>query len=440
MSKHISVVIVVVYFSIILFGALLLMLPFSTHKGSIHFVDSLFTTTSAVTVTGLAVTNTADTFTTFGQIVIILLIQIGGIGFMSFSTFAILVLGKSISIKDKHIIENTYSVGGIKNLREMINKILILTFTIEFIGALLLFFQFHRLDLFHRIFASIFHAISAFCNAGFSIFRSGLEHYVAHWGVNFTIMALIVIGGIGFLVLNDIGQLFFRKKIYRFSKLTLHTRMVLVITLFLILIGSLVIFVEELINKTNNLSLPAKFLVSTFQAVSARTAGFNTVNLNIFGNASIFILILLMFIGASPGSTGGGVKTTSAGVVLAYLRSLWKGSDRTYIFYRNISAKNVEKAFIVIIFSFIMVSLLMFFVLSFDPGFLLRDVLFELVSAFGTVGLSLGITRDLSYASKIVVSLMMFMGKIGPLTLLMAVSRKEPKGVFKYAEENVMIG
>ena len=439
MTKSISALIVSSFLITIFVGALVLMLPISTSEGYIHPVDALFTAASAVTVTGLIVKDTPVDFTVFGQVVILLLLQVGGLGFMTFSTFGILVMGKSFSLKDKSYIENDFTTGSYKNAKDLARKIVLMTFAIEFIGAVLLFFQFSTLSGANRVFASIFHSISAFCNAGFSIFSNNFEGYTAHWGINFTLMALIISGGLGFLVLNEIG-LFARRKIKTFAKFSLHSKMVLITSSFLILAGFIVIFLEEILNRFNHLSLGDKVLSSLFQSVTARTAGFNTINLNMFSFASIFILLLLMFIGASPGSTGGGVKTTSAGIVMAYLRSWFKGREKIEVFYRNIPDKTVEKAFIVIIIAFLLISFAFFLLLTFDGQFLFYKLLFEIVSAFGTVGLSMGITPELSWVSKLIVAVTMFVGRVGPLTLLIALSRKESHASFKYPEENIMIG
>ena len=438
--KKTESLIAISFLLVIIFGALLLMLPFSTTEGSIHPVDALFTSASAVTVTGLVVMNTEKDFTLFGQVVIMLLIQIGGLGFMTFSTFVIILMEKAVSLKDLSVIDATFTPGSYKSAKDLARKIVLMTFGIEFLGALSLFFQFTQLKGLHRVFASVFHAVAAFCNAGFSIFGNNLENYPTHWGVNITIMMLIIIGGIGFLVLNDVSR-FIRRKIKHLSKLTLHSKLVLITTGILVVGGFLIIFIEELLNPNSPFSLEVKILSSLFHSVAARTAGFNTVNLNLFSLGSIFILILLMFIGASPGSTGGGIKTTSASTVLFYFRSRLKGKEMVEVFYRSIPVKNIEKGFIVIIISSVLVGFSFFLLLTFEPKFRPIDLFFETVSAFGTVGLSLGITSKLTALSKLTIIFTMYAGRIGPLTLLLALSnRKESRAVLKYPEEEIMIG
>ncbi|MEN8223289.1 MAG: TrkH family potassium uptake protein [Acidobacteriota bacterium] len=438
MKRSISFSIITTFLLLIITGTLLLILPFSTHTGELSWGDALFTSVSAVTVTGLVAVNTADDFTLAGQFFILLLIQLGGLGFMTFSTLTILILGKSLSITNKLILENDFTQGGSKNIKDLLKKIIIFTFGFEIIGSVLLFVQFSGIPVKERIFSSVFHSVSAFCNAGFSVFSNGFESYRSNTGINLTISFLIVIGGLGFLVLNEI-LLFIRKK-KSFAKFTLHSKLVLIVSTILILAGTFIIFAEELINRTNDLQVSEKFLSSFFHSVSARTAGFNTLDLNMLSYSSLFILLLLMFIGASPGSTGGGIKTTSAGLVFAYFKSRLKGRENVNLFYRTIPQRNYEKAFLMIIISFVFISLSLMLIFSFETSFNFSELLFEVVSAFGTVGLSLGITSELSLGSKIVIMVTMFIGRIGPLTLLLAMSRKESKAVFDYPEANIMTG
>lgn len=438
MKRSISFTIITTFVTAIFVGTLLLMLPFSTTGSSISFEDALFTSTSAVTVTGLIVLDTNEDFTRFGKIVILVLIQLGGLGFMTFSTLAILLIGKSISISDKMLLENDFSSGNKKNIRDMIKKIILLTFGFELTGSIVLFFSFANLNLSERIFSSVFHSISAFCNAGFSIFTNNFENYITDPVINSTLSILIISGGIGFLVLNEIYLFISRKK--SISKFSLHSKLVLITSFILIITGFVIILAEQFINSNNSLSVGEKIYTSLFHSVSARTAGFNTINLNYFSLGSVFILLILMFIGASPGSTGGGVKTSSAGMVIMYFRSKLKGMDKTSLFYRTIPKDNIEKAFIMIIISFLLISLSFLLILTFENELGFMDLLFETVSAFGTVGLSLGVTSKLALSSKFVIIITMFIGRIGPLTLLLAMSKKESKAVYNYPEENIMIG
>ena len=438
MKKSISFSIITTFIILISAGAMLLMMPFSTYSGYLSLDDALFTSVSAVTVTGLTVFNTAEHFTLTGQIIILMLIQLGGLGFMTFSTLIILILGKSISITHRLILENDFTQGAYKNIKDLLKKIVVFTFGFELAGAVLLYFQFPGLRLTERLFASVFHSVSAFCNAGFSVFPDGFVPFRSDAGINLTVSFLIISGGLGFLVLNELFLLLKRKK--SFSKFTLHSKLVLIISLILIVTGTLIIFAEELINGTNDLNTADKLISSFFHSVSARTAGFNTIDLNILSYSSLFVLILLMFIGASPGSTGGGIKTTSVGMVYAYFRSRFQGKNKVNVFYRTIPQENYEKAFLIIIISFALISLSLILVLTFEKDFHFSELLFEVVSAFGTVGLSLGITPELSGTSKIVIMATMFTGRIGPITILLAMSKRESKVSYDYPNENIMTG
>ncbi len=438
MKKTISFYIITTFLILILTGTLLLVMPFSTHSGYLTLGDALFTSVSAVTVTGLTIVNTGEHFTFTGQLIILLLIQLGGLGFMTFSTLTILILGRSISVTNKLILENDFTQGKNNNIKDLLKKIILFTIGFEFFGFILLFFQFSGLQIKERLFSSIFHSVSAFCNAGFSIFNNGFEPFRSNAGINFTIAFLIITGGLGFLVLNEVYLFLKRKK--PFSKFTIHSKLVIIVSTVLIISGTLIIFAEELINNTNNLQISDKLLSSFFQSVSARTAGFNTIDLNILSFSSFFIILLLMFIGASPGSTGGGIKTTSLGLVFAYFRSRFQGKEKVNLFYRTIPQRNYEKAFLIIVISFLLISFFLILILSFENKFTFSELLFEVVSAFGTVGLSLGITAELSLTSKIVIMVTMFTGRIGPLTLLLAISKKESKAVYDYPEENIMTG
>jgi len=420
-------------------GTALLLLPISTHSGSISVEDACFTATSAVTVTGLIVVDTATAFTRFGQTVILLLLQFGGLGFMTFSTLIILLTGKSISVSGSMMLENDFTPGRYRNLRDLVTKIFLLTLGLELLGTAVLFLQLRGMNTADRLFSAVFHSISAFCNAGFSIFSNSFEDFTGDLGINATLSLLIVCGGIGFLVLNEI-YLFVRRRIARVSRFSLHTKLVVSVSIILTLGGFLVILLQELGQPQNTLPLGEKILAALFQSVTARTAGFNTVNLNVLSAASVWVILFLMFIGASPGSTGGGVKTSTAGMALAYVRARLRGREGIDLFYRRIPGPTIEKAFTVINLSFLLISVSVLLLLTFERSTPLTDILFEAVSAFGTVGLSMGITPALSLGSKITIMLTMFIGRIGPLTLLIALSRRESRAVYDYPRENVMIG
>lgn len=425
----------------ILVGALLLLLPFSTTSGHISFVDALFTSTSAVCVTGLIVQDTPSYFTLTGQIIILLLIQLGGLGIMTFSTIVLLASGRKVAITDRILVQEGFLPGAPRDFKSLVKSIFFCTFSIEFIGFLFLLLRFQKDTPWPKaLYSSLFHAVSAFCNAGFSVFSNSLMSYRGDILVNLTVVFLIILGGLGFLVIQEAvrGISGFVKGVK--TKLSLHSKLVLSATFGLIIGAFLLFFLLEANNSMNSFTLKEKILSSIFQATTPRTAGFNTINLTALGTATVLLLILLMFIGASPGSTGGGVKTSTFGVVLAFLRSKITAREPVHLFYRTIPHDNIIKAFTVISLALSLIFLSSFIVLLHQPGMLLKEVFFEVFSAFGTVGLSLGITSNLSPLSKAAIVLTMYAGRVGPLTLLYAFSRRKALGKFEYVEEKVMIG
>jgi len=405
------------------------------------FVDALFTSTSAVCVTGLIVKDTATFFSPFGQVVIIVLIQLGGLGIMTFSTLILMVAGKRISIKDRIIIQNGFQSSAPRDMTSLVKNIFLYTLTIEFLGCLSLFLRWQRqFSCLQALFHSVFHSISAFCNAGFSRFSQNLAGYRGDIWVNLTMILLIVLGGLGFLVLQELKEGFSgiirRKKIH----LSLHARLVLTLTSCLIFFPFIIFFIIERNNSLKMFSLKEKILTSLFQTVTPRTAGFNTMELGTLGVASAFLLIILMFIGASPGSTGGGVKTSTVGVILAFLRSRIAARDSVNIFYRTLPQESVTRAYTLVTLALSLLAFSSFVLFITQPWARMVEVLFEVFSAFGTVGLSLGITPKLSSLGKIMIILTMYIGRIGPLTFLYAFSRYRAFGRYDYLEENVMIG
>lgn len=417
-------------------------MPFSTHDGAnISLVDALFTSTSAVCVTGLIVQDTATFFTPVGQIIILLLFQLGGLGIMAFSTLVLLVAGRKVSIQDKIIIQQDYHPTAAKNVKSLIKNVFFYTIVIEGIGTFLLFLKWkEKFSGFDGLFYSLFHAVSAFCNAGFAIFSNSLESFREDVWINITIMTLIVLGGLGFLVLSE-GLDFFTRMIRRQRKiLSLHSNLVCIMTLSLIVLPFISFLMIEWNHSLQGFSVKEKILASLFQVITSRTAGFNTMGLNSLNPAAVFLLISLMFIGASPGSTGGGVKTSTIGVIFAFIRSRIAARESINIFYRSLPFDLITKAFTVVVLSFcaIFVSSAVLFLTQ--SGMSMEQTFFEVFSAFGTVGLSLGVTAKLNAIGKVVILLTMFIGRIGPLTLLYAFSREKAFGKFEYVEESVMIG
>ncbi len=422
-------------------GTVVLLLPVCTVSGRIPFIDALFTATSSVCVTGLIVVDTATYFTRFGQTFILILIQLGGLGIMTFSTLILLAAGRRISIKDRIVVQQTFMPSASKDFREVIRNIFLMTVIIELTGAALLYLCFGpKLGWSEAIFPSLFHAISAFCNAGFSTFSNSLQSYTGDVLINLTIIFLIILGGLGFLVVQECFYFFVLARNKRKFRFSLHSQIVLSVTAVLIGFAFLILFLLERTHAFNSLSWKEKILASLFQAVTPRTAGFNTINLAGLQIGSIFLLICLMFVGASPGSTGGGIKTATLGVIGAFLRSKLMARERVNLFYRTLPDECLMRSFSLFFLALAWIALASFLIFLIQPEAQMKEVFFEVFSAFGTVGLSLGITSELTTLSKIIIILTMYVGRIGPLTILAILSRTKPVGQFEYVEESVMIG
>jgi len=435
-------VLVIGFASVILIGALLLNLPIASQNGqSVGFINAIFTATSAVCVTGLSVVDTGTYWTLFGKGIILVLIQIGGLGFMTMATMIAIILGKKISLKERLIIQealNQYSLAGLVRFSKYI---LILTFMIEGVGAVLLSFRFiPEYGWSTGIAYSIFHSISAFCNAGFDLIGNGrgLTPYVSDPIVSLTIISLIIIGGIGFSVITDIIT---NKK---WKKLSFHTKIVVLITGALLTVGFIGFMLLEWSNPNTlgNLNGSNKFLAGFFQSVTTRTAGFNTLDFAAMTNASKILTIMLMFIGGSPASTAGGIKTTTFGVILFMIISIIRGKTETEIFRKKISRDIVNRALAIAIIGIFLIILITMILSITDSQFAFMDVLFETTSAFGTVGLSLGITPELSVLGKILIIFLMFAGRVGILTIAFALARQQHKnnGNIKYPEGKILVG
>lgn len=433
--------------TLISIGTALLMLPAASAIGHLGFVDALFTAVSASCVTGLVVVDTGSALSPFGQLVILGLIQTGGLGIMTMSTLFLLLGGRRPSLAGRMLIKDTFTGSGERSVRDIIWSVVQFTLVIEGIGVLLIFWRFlPGRTVGEAFYCAVFHAISAFCNAGFSLFADSLVAYREDWVVNLTISFLIICGGIGFLVLSELKQNFsFSRRSW--SRLSLHSKLVLAVTGILLVWSTITIIFMEWHNTLAPLSLPGRFLAGFFQAVSARTAGFNTLAINEMANETLFVLIILMFIGASPGSCGGGVKTSTFASLVVLGLSRLRGKERPQIFHRTISTASTGKAISVVLISTIIIVLANMIILMVELGetphplsrgkFL--ELLFEVVSAFGTVGLSTGVTAGLGMAGKLILSMVMFIGRLGPLVIAMAVSRgTAPR--FYYAEEEIMSG
>lgn len=428
-------------------GAILLMLPAASTGDSLSPVDALFTSTSAICVTGLIVVDTGTAFTMFGKSVIIALIQLGGLGVMTFSVFLFLFLGKGLGTRQRWIMTETFTPAPIKDIRNLIKSIFIFTFAVEAAGLVSLFLFWQReMPALQALHKSIFHAVSAFCNAGFSTYRTSFTSYRSSAWINMTIMILIVAGGLGFPVIYELRNRILYRKQHRRVPVSLHSKMVVSVTAILILAGWLLIFLMEMGGEMSSLPLKGKLFASLFQSVTARTAGFNTLDMQALGPAALFVIVMLMFIGASPGSTGGGIKTTSLAVFAAIFTTKIKGRRAISLFRRTIPDDVISRALAVFVLAVIVVSTGLILLLVTQMGSIKSGseyflaYLFEAVSAFGTVGLSMGVTSTLTTAGKLVIIVLMLLGRVGLLTVAYVVTRHEHSRLFKYAEEKVMIG
>ena len=413
--------------AVILLGALVLLLPISVRSGvQVTFVDALFTSTSAVCVTGLIAIDTADHFTPFGQGVVAALIQIGGLGVTSVGVGLIIAAGKRVSIKSRLLVKEALNIDSYRGIVKLIKAVLLMTLCFEAAGAILSFLVFIQdYPLPHALGISIFHSIAAFNNSGFDIL-GGLRNLIPYQNnvlLNMTTCFLIIFGGLGFLVILDI------LKQRSFRKLALHSKVVITTTIGLLLVGTL------LLKATENISWMGAF----FHSVSARTAGFSTYPIGEFTQAGLFVLCVLMFIGASPGSTGGGIKTSTFFILLQMTKNVCTQKE-PHAFRRSISRQNISKACVITILSIMVVCVATFLMCVLEKDCTLMQLLFEVISAFGTVGLSTGITPDLSDAGKLVIILGKNTGRLGAFTLLSTWAGHTETKNARYSEETVAIG
>ncbi|GAV25118.1 potassium uptake protein KtrB [Carboxydothermus islandicus] len=434
-----SQILVLGFAGVILLGTVLLMLPISTKDGTVTpFLDALFTATSAVCVTGLVVVDTGTYWSLFGQIVILLLIQVGGLGFMTVATLFAILLGRRINLRERIVIQEALNQASLEGIIKLTKQVILFTFSIEGVFAVILGLRF-SLDygFIKGMWFGIFHAVSAFNNAGFDLmgnFKS-LTPYVGDVIVNLSIAILIITGGIGFYVISELFNL--RKK----GRLSLHSKITLMTTGLLLLLGTVVIFVMEYNNDKTLGALPfgQKILAAFFQAVTPRTAGFNTVDIAALHPATQYFIIILMFIGASPGSTGGGVKTTTFAVLTLAVINIILGRDEILVYNRRLPREQIFKAIAIVMISLSLINIVTF-ILTFTEGHNILMNMFETVSAFGTVGLSMGLTPELSELGRILIILMMFFGRVGPLTITYALAQRRKKALFTLPEEKVMVG
>lgn len=443
-------VLVIGFAAVIFVGAILLSLPIAAAPGAekATLLDSLFTSTSAVCVTGLIVRDTATGWSTFGQVTILVLIQIGGLGFMTMATLILMLMGRRLGLRERLVLQEALNEFSLQGLVMLIKKIVILTFSFELIGVMLLSIrfipQYGPLDGLYR---SIFHSISAFCNAGFDVMGNftSFTSYNTDILVNFTLMMLIIIGGLGFTVLIDIG----RKK--SFKRLSLHSKVVLVMSGMLLFAGFVFFFIMEISNESTlgmeKMNWLDKLTGAMFQSVTSRTAGFNTIDQNSLTLPSKFMTTILMFIGASPAGTGGGIKTTTFAVVVLIVFTVLKGRHEITIFDKQVIRGTAYRAVTITVIGFVIVVLVTMALSVAEQGNIsglasFDNILFESVSAFATVGLSSGLTPTISTPSKLFLIVTMFAGRLGPLTLALAFSRRynRSKIKYKYPEGKIMVG
>ncbi|RXZ69235.1 potassium transporter KtrB [Fusobacterium necrophorum] len=427
------------FLSVIAIGVFLLMLPFSWKDGkSLSFLEALFTVVSAVCVTGLTVVDVSEVFSPLGDVILIALIQIGGLGVMTFSSIVFLLAGQKMTLYTRILLKEERNANGVGEILNFVRLMLLTVFIIESIGAVILTHEFRKIMPYEQaIYYGIFHSISAFCNAGFSLFSNSLENFRGNSVISLTISYLIILGGMGFAIINSFIMMI-RKGVSRFtltSKLAIHISMILTFG------GAVLFFLLEFSNSATLSPLPwsEKIISSVFQSVTLRTAGFNTIPLGNLRSATVFMACIWMLIGASPGSTGGGIKTTTLGVILFYVIGIIQGKEHVEIFNRRLDWDIMNKALALLVVSLSYIALVILFLLVLEP-FSMEKIVFEVVSAFGTVGLTMGITPYLSVTSKLMIIITMFVGRLGPMTIALALGEKKKKARVQYPKEDILIG
>lgn len=440
------------FLAVILVGSILLTLPISYKGNAIPYLDNLFVAVSATCVTGLVPTVTIEHFSLVGQIVILIMIQIGGLGFLTFLNILLIKIRKKLSLSNKLVMQEALNQHSLTDLPYFMRNVLKYTFAIELIGAILLSFQFvPERGLIQGIYYGVFHSISAFCNAGFDIIgASSLMIYADNVLVNLTIAGLIIAGGIGFIVSFDLFHKFkselkrptkFNKRHY-FSSLTLHTKIVIIVTFILLLLGTVLFYAMEYNNSLKGMTFPNALLTSFFQSVTLRTAGFATVDCAGLNTATKMIMCVFMFIGGSPAGTAGGVKTVTFAISILMIVSIYKGNQDLIVFGKRLRKRLVIRAMTIVAIS-IGITLTGLCVLSISENRSFIDLCFEVFSAYGTVGLTAGLTPTLTDVGKIVIIILMYIGRIGPIAMMISFARKSQLKKCKkivYIDEDVLIG
>ncbi|MEA2082631.1 MAG: potassium transporter TrkG [Elusimicrobiota bacterium] len=436
-AKRPALALIMSFGAAIAIGTFLLLLPASTPESSgISFIDALFTATSATCVTGLIVRSTASGFTLFGKTVILMLIQLGGLGLMTFSVSLFLTFGKKISKTQEVLLRDALNEDSIRSAREILNFLLLFTFGAEILGAGFLFFSFRQFySAGEALKMAVFHSVSAFCNAGFSLIDSSISLFAASPGAIMIFSLLIILGGIGFVVLLDMFNRLSGKK----KRFKIHTRLAVGVTAALLLCGTLFFYAGERNNTLKSMANGEKWLNAFFLSVTARTAGFNSVDTSALKPFSKFTAAALMFVGASPGGTGGGVKTVTFAIILLMAINHIRQHGEINVGGRTIPPFFERRATAIIVYAvFIIISACG--ILLYTETFPFEDIIFEVISAFGTVGLSAGVTPQLGKISKCVLIAVMFMGRLGPLTIALAAVRQKRRLDISYANERVLLG
>jgi len=428
----------------ILVGTVLLTLPAATpsHEG-LEPVDALFTATSATCVTGLTVTDTGSGLTLFGQLVVLVLIQLGGLGIMTFSVSLVLAVGQRLSKSREVVMQDMLDQESTGEVLSLVRFIAATTVIIEAAGALALFFGFgaHLGYTLATLYQAVFHSVSAFCNAGFSLFRNNLMDFSSDVGVNLIITTLIILGGLGFPVLRDLMAAATRRRLgeAHARRLRTQTKVVLATSATLIVVGAALFYLLERKGQLAPMPPGQRVLAAYFQSVTARTAGFNTVDIGKVGVPALVLLMGLMFVGASPGSTGGGVKTTTAAILIQALRAAFRGRTQVELFQRTVPLLVVRRAIALVVLSELVLGVVLLGLTSVEKQ-PLDTVAFETVSAFGTVGLSAGATGRLTTAGRLIITALMFVGRLGPLTMAFSLLGETRPAAYRYPEERIMVG
>ncbi len=422
-------------------GGILLSLPISMRDGkSVKLIDGFFIATSAICVTGLSSIDIGSVYNIFGQMVILVLIQLGGLGVITFTSVIIIMISKKIGYYTKKIVQEDINIDTTFKIEEYVKKVILSVIVIEFIGTVILFFEFiKKFGFLKAVYYSFFHSVSAFCNAGFSLFSDNLYGFKNSFIINMTIPLLIFLGGIGFSTILNCYNVLRKKE----KRLTSTTKLSIKISIFLVIIGMVAMFFLEYSNKSTigNLSFGQKLEASFFQSVTTRTAGFNTISILGLKRSTSLLFVILMFIGASPGSTGGGIKTTTIGLIILGTLAILKNKDTIEYDKRSVSWRIYSKAITVLFISLIYTTICIFLLILFERNKNLLDLVFEVFSAFGTVGLSRNLTPSLADISKFILIVTMFVGRVGPLTIALALSKSNlKKGRYTYPQENILIG